>query len=241
MNRLEALHALDLDETATDSDVRLAYYGIAKAVSSQDFSGEDQIQGRVDGFLAHAKEARDYLLANGAVKSKRTGGMVDKVLRARPKEEKIKVSALDDKWARLSGLQQLRVFLLSYRDHEQTLRNRSVLILIACIVASFIMIRYLRAAPRVVAIALLAVIAVFGSTVFTTSQVRCRHARSHLLDLDERIQGLSADLGLETNEPDRMLPAKAESAPARAWHAIVAKWHALTARWRARRESKSEE
>lgn len=210
VNRFEALNILDLDETATEQDIRLAYYGIEKAVATQNFDQDEKFGPRVNGFLDHAREARDFLLENGATKGSKTQKSFSQAFRdasdptEKKKTGKLRVSAQDDAWARLSGLQALRVFVLSYRDHETSLRNQSIGVLIACIIVSFIMLRYLRGMPRIAVVSVLVIIAAVGSATLTTSQRQCRTARTYVMDIDSRIHVLKDKLGIE--DPDYVQP-----------------------------------
>ncbi len=209
MNRFEALHTLDLDDSANDSDVRIAYHGIIKAAEELQPIDDEQISNRVSRFLEQAEQARDFLLANGT-KARRTGGLVNKVMNAGKVQEKLKVSTADDAWARLSGFKQIRSLLLSYRDNAMTWRRDSIIMLVLCVVVGFVAIRYLRAAPRVVASIVMGVLAIAGSSILTTSQLKCRRSRAVLLDIDERIHKLSVSLGIE-EEPEESSQAPEES------------------------------
>ena len=139
MNRFEALHALGLEENASEEDVRLAYYGLEKAVGAFDFSDSERIDQRVKGMVEHAKESRNFLL------SVRNQTVARKVRSFATKQRgKLSVTPVEEKTARLHGLEQLRGVIVSYHSEERSKRRGSIIALLACIVVGFIGIRYLR-------------------------------------------------------------------------------------------------
>ena len=179
MNRFEALHALGLEENASEEDVRLAYYGLEKAVGAFDFSDSERIDQRVKGMVEHAKESRNFLL------SVRNQTVARKVRSFASKQRgKLSVTPVEEKTARLHGLEQLRGVIVSYHSEERSKRRGSIIALLACIVVGFIGIRYLRGGPRVVAFSIIGAIAVAGSTILTASHLQVRKARAHVLAHD---------------------------------------------------------
>ena len=202
VNRYEALNALGLEEGAGEQDVRLAYYGLQKAVATQDFSDKDKLAARVEAQLARAKECRDFLLENGtgaAGKAGRSGGVAARVLGGRKRApQKLEITAERDKQARLAGLERLRINLLTYRDHEASHRLTCLVAILLCVVVGFIAFRYVRVlAPRAMLLVAVCVAAIASSTGFTSAHLQCRAARRHLLDIDERIHALRVELGIE--------------------------------------------
>ena len=242
VNRFEALHILDLDETATDEDVRLAYYGIDKALRSQAFDENERLWPRVRGFGDHAREARDFLLANGAKAAGGAGAAMGRAFRATKKRgERLRVSAEDEAWARLSGLQSLRAFVLSYRDGQLSTRRTALMVLAACVVASFFALRFLRGMPRIVGFCVLAVVAVAGSTALTTSMRQCAYVRDVVDAMDRDILRLRVRLGI-AEEPDDDADGGAQASDDGA-NALVRWWRALCRRvraWAARRREARE-
>ena len=205
MNRFEALHALGLEENASEEDVRLAYYGLEKAVGTFDFSDSERIDQRVKGMVEHAKESRNFLL------SVRNQTVARKVRSFAAKQRgKLSVTPVEEKTARLHGLEQLRGVIVSYHSEERSKRRGSIIALLACIVVGFIGIRYLRGGPRVVAFSIIGAIAVAGSTILTASHLQVRKARAHVLELDDAIAGLRRELGLEPPEEDGYDAAEAQ-------------------------------
>lgn len=205
MNRFEALHALGLEENASEEDVRLAYYGLEKAVGAFDFSDSERIDQRVKGMVEHAKESRNFLL------SVRNQTVARKVRSFAAKQRgKLSVTPVEEKTARLHGLEQLRGVIVSYHSEERSKRRGSIIALLACIVVGFIGIRYLRGGPRVVAFSIIGAIAVAGSTILTASHLQVRKARAHVLELDDAIAGLRRELGLEPPEEDGYDAAEAQ-------------------------------
>lgn len=217
MNRFEALHALGLEENASEEDVRLAYYGLEKAVSAFDFSDSERIDQRVKGMVEHAKESRNFLL------SVRNQTVARKVRSFAAKQRgKLSVTPVEEKTARLHGLEQLRGVIVSYHSEERSKRRGSIIALLACIVVGFIGIRYLRGGPRVVAFSIIGAIAVAGSTMLTASHLQVRKARAHVLELDDAIAGLRRELGLEPPEEDGYDAAEAQRRAEAAAHGLTA-------------------
>ena len=84
MNRFEALNVLGLEEGASQQDVRLVYYGVRKAVETQDFTTNDRILMSVTAMRERVKEAHDFLIANGTQRNTgRTGGAIPRRSSAR--------------------------------------------------------------------------------------------------------------------------------------------------------------
>lgn len=202
MNRFEALNVLNLDESATDDDVRLAYYGLDRAVKSLDFSDSERLALRITSYQDRSKEARDYLLANGIGPTKRTGGVVGGAFRRKPRREKLSITRERELEARLQGYERLRVCLLGYRDHEMSHRLTCFIVLLVCIVLGFVILRYLRMMPRAVAFGVVVVIAVAGSTGFTSAHLQCRTAKRHLLAVDDEIHQIRVALGLDPEDEE---------------------------------------
>lgn len=207
MNRYEALNALGLQEGASEQDVRLAYYGLKKAVETQDFSEDKgKISERVELQLERAKECRDYLLANGTSNEGhigRSGGAVRGILNRKKASGKMEITAERDKQARLAGLERLRINLLTYRDQEHSRRMTCILVIVIAIVVGFVALRYVRVvAPRAIIMVAVGAAAIVSSTLFTTAHMQCRAAKRHLLDVDERIHKLRVALGIEEEEAE---------------------------------------
>ena len=214
MNRFEALHALGLDETATEQDVRLAYYGIAKAVDSQDF-GEEQLAPQVKGMLNRAKQARDFLLVNGTQSGQRVSAASRFAQAAKSsKPEKLSITSSEDAQARLTGFDRLRMQLLGYRDTQLSRRNMSIILIVVCIAVGFIVLRYVRAmAPRMTATVIIAIFAIIGSVTLTTAQKHCRTVNAHLLDINARMAELRVKLGIAE-------PLETDDRPPTIWESI---------------------
>ncbi len=212
VNRFEALNVLGLDEQASDTDIRMAYYGVQKAAETQDFSDNEHIAVRVNALLDRTKEARDFLLTHGTGAPKpgsssgprRTGGAVGAAFgRKKRAPEKLSVTSDEEKKARLDGLESLRVCLLTYRDGQASRRLTCLVIILCCIVVGFIVLRYIRAMPpRIVSFSAIAIAAIASSTGFTAAHLQCRNTKRHVLDIDERIHELRVDLGLDDPDGD---------------------------------------
>ena len=239
LNKYEALRALDLDETANEQDVRLAYYGIDKAISSQSFEDEGKVTTLVDTFKAYSLDARDFLLANG-VDADGNDGMVDRVFRRKVKTEKLKVSAADDAWARLSGFDLLRGRLLSMRENELSKIRSCIVALVLCVVVSFITIRFLRATPRFVVEGVLLAIIIFASVVLTDAQKWSKIVKAHVTDIDDRAHALKEKLGID--DPDYVPPEQRVEGNAftRFWGRVCAAFSRLAAKVRERRRRRGE-
>lgn len=195
MNRFEALHALGLEENATDDDVRLAYYGLEKAVEAFDFSDAERIDRQVERMISHALEAKTFLLKA----RNKTAARKVQSYQEHPRG-KVSVTPVEEKTTRLHGLERLRNLLIAFLDQELTYRRTSISILVGCIVVSFITIRYLHGMPRIVVFCVLAAIAVAGSTLLTGSSKQIQLARGHVAEVDEAIAGLRQELGLDPDE-----------------------------------------
>lgn len=212
VNRFEALNVLGLDEQASDGDIRLAYYGVQKAIESHDFSDNEHLVVRVGALRDRAKEARDFLLTHGtgaptpggSSGPRRTGGVVGAAFgRKKRAAEKLSVTSDEEKKARLDGLEAIRVCLLTYRDGQASRRLSCLVVILICIVVGFIVLRYIRAMPpRIASFSVIAIAAIAGSTGFTTAHLQCRSVKRHLLDIDERIHELRVDLGLDDPDGD---------------------------------------
>lgn len=204
MNRFEALHTLGLEENASDEDVRLACYGLEKAVKAFDFSDSERIAQRVQSLSERAKEAKGFLL------SARNKTVARKVRSYASKQRgKLTVTPVQEKTARLHGLERLRAVLIAYHDEERGKRRGSILTLLVCIVVSFVTLRYLRGMPRMVVFAVLGAVAIGGSTLLTNSHLQVRKARDHVLHVDGAIAALRRELGLEPAEDGDRAAAEA--------------------------------
>jgi hypothetical protein len=196
MNRFEALHALGLEEGATPEDVRLAYYGLEKAVQGGDYSGSERVQRQVDALLHRAEQARDFLLNP---RNQRSSDQVRGYTSRR--RDAVKVTRVEERTARLKGLEALRAHLAGYVGTHKHRRAMSIVFLLACVGVGFVFLRYLRAAPRYIAFTILGAAAIAGSTILTTSHLQVREGRGYVQELDERIEKLKRELGL-LPEPD---------------------------------------
>lgn len=201
MNRFEALNTLGLEETATDDDVRLAFYGLEKAVQSTAYGDDPRVNGQVDGLMNRAKEARDFLLSSrNKSAATRVRSYTDK------RRGPVKVSPMEAKTAQLHGYERLRTLLMSVLSNERHKRNMSILALLLCVVVGFVLLKYLRLMQvRIVAFIILAAVAIAGSSILTSSQLRIRKLKPYVLDLDAVIINLRRDLGLDPAEGDGKL------------------------------------
>lgn len=205
---------LGLDEQASENDIRLAYYGLQKAIEAQDFSDNEHITLRVNALRDRTKEARDFLLAHGTGAAgtsrgattggaRRTGGAVGRAFSRKKAPGKLSVTSDEEKKARLDGLESVRVCLLTYRDGQASKRLTSLVVILICIVVGFIVLRYIRAMPpRIISFSVIALAAVAASTTFTTSHLQCRNTKRHVMAIDEQIDELRRDLGLDDPEGD---------------------------------------
>lgn len=202
MNRFEALNVLGLDETASDDDVKLAYYGLEKAVSTTEYGEDPKVTGQVEGLLNRAREARSFLLnPRNKVAARQVRSYTDK-----RRDTPVKVSSVEEKTARLHGYERLRITLVAILGNERHRRNTSIAVLVGCIVVGFILLRYLRLMQvRIVAFIVLAAVAIAGSTILTNSQLQIRRLKPHVLALDEKILKLRKSLGLDLAEGDGKL------------------------------------
>lgn len=199
MNRFEALNVLNLQETASKDDVKLAYYGIEKAVEETDYGEDPKVVGQVDGMLNRAREARDFLLNP----RNRTSAQQVRSYTDRRNKGPVKVSKTEAKTAKLHGLERLRTTLVGVLGNERYRRNCSIAALLGCVVVGFIILRYLRLMQlRIVAFIVLAAVAIAGSTILTNSQMQIRRLKPYVVDLDNKIIGLRLDLGLDPVEGD---------------------------------------
>lgn len=215
MNRFEALHALGLEEGADDDDVKLSYYGLEKTFDIFDFSDVEALQRRVDSFLNRAKEAKKYLLnprnksAARQVQSYASPGA----------SAKLCVTPLQEKTARLKGLERLRVVVCGYMGGQQERVRNSIIVLLVCIAVGFVALRYVRLMmARLALFTVLALVAVAGSTVLTQAILTCRKVKVHIYTIDEVMKSLKVELGLAPEDvegceecDDRALPASDEA------------------------------
>ena len=201
MNRFEALNTLGLEETATDDDVRLAYYGLEKAVESTAYGDDPRVIGQVEGLMNRAKEARSFLLNNrNKTAATRVRSYTDK------RRGPVKVSPVEAKTAQLHGYERLRTLLMGVLSNERYKRNMSIFALVMCVVVGFVLLKYLRfMQARIIAFVILAAVAIAGSTILTNSQLRIRRLKPYVLDLDTVIINLRLDLGLDLAEGDGKL------------------------------------
>ena len=236
MNRFEALNVLGLEEGASQQDVRLVYYGVRKAVETQDFTTNDRILMSVTAMRERVKEAHDFLIANGTQRNTgRTGGAIPQAFKRKGRQQpRLSITSEQDRRARLKGLEKLRVCLLNYRDHEASRRSTCLAVMLVCVVAGFIALRYVRAIPaRITIFAAIAVAAVASSTGFTASHLQCRSARRYLLDIDARIRDLRVALGIE--EP----PSEEDERSGGIVGWFKRLWERVREWWRARREARA--
>ena len=196
MNRFEALHALGLEEGASDEDITMALYGLEKAVGEFDFSDIPALQNRVDHFLNKAREAKKYLLNPH---NRSAARQVDSY--ANPHKGKTRVTALVEKKSRLKGVELLRQQVCIYLGVQQEARRNSIIALLVCIVVGFVALRYVRLMmARITIFTVLAVAAVVASTVLTRSILTCRKLKGHILAIDESIASFKCALGLTDGE-----------------------------------------
>lgn len=195
MNRFEALHALGLEEDASEQDVRLACYGLEKAAAEFDFSDQERLNGQIEGTVNHAKEARSFLLSSRNQTAARKGQAPTS-----KKRGKLTVTPTEEKTAHLGGLERVREVVLGYAYNERSKIRGSIIALLLCIVVSFVILRYLRGMPRIVTFAIIGAVAVAGSSILTSAIMQSRKARAHVVELDAVIEPLRRDLGLEPVE-----------------------------------------
>lgn len=199
LNRFEALHVLGLDETASDEDIRLAYYGLTKAVKLDDYAASERVSHRVEALLSRAKEARDFLLS----KRNQTAARMVQQYTGTKKRAKVTVSSEEEKTARLHGLETVRALLVSYLVEERSKRRSCIWALVACVVVGFVVLRYIRVMPaRVAAFTVLAGVAIAASTILTSAHGQVRTTRGYIADLDVPIRALRVELGLQPPEED---------------------------------------
>ncbi len=194
LNRFEALHVLGLDETASDEDIRLAYYGLTKAVKLDDYAASERVSRRIEALLSRAKEARDFLLS----KRNQTAARMVQQYTGTKKRAKVTVTSEEEKTARLHGLETVRALLVSYLVEERSKRRSCIWALVACVVVG-----YIRVMPaRVAAFTVLAGVAIAASTILTSAHGQVRTTRGYIADLDVPIRALRVELGLQPPEED---------------------------------------
>ncbi len=199
MNRFEALHALGLEEGASDDDVKMALYGIEKASERYDFSDIEPLQRRVEHALQTAREAKKFMLnAHNRASAKQVLSFKEKP------QEKLRVTALESKRAILSGTEFIRRQVCIYLGTQQDARRNSILALLLCVVVGFVLLRYVRVlVARMTMFGILAVVAVAGSTVLTRSILMIRKVKAHLVEIDDDIASYRHDLGLDDEEDEQ--------------------------------------
>lgn len=229
VNRYEALHALGLDETATERDVRLAAYGIEKALASQTFQGEDKLCRAFEAIGRHCQEARAYLLTHKK-SVKGDDGLLGSVFKKKVPESKLSISAEESAGACIKGYQLVQIRMISMREHHLSRVRSCVPALLLCIVVGFIMIRYLRGTPRYAVGCLLLAVIICVSVVLTDSSRQIRAIRRHFLDMDQKIQELGVRYGLV---PERLIQLTLASPwYVRAWRRVRRLFHRLYVRLR---------
>lgn len=211
MNRFEALHTLGLEDGASDEDVRLACYGIEKAAASIDLSEEEHLARRAEGLVDHAKASKKYLLSN---RSKTAARKVHE--HSVNRKARLSVTPLQEKQARLNGYERLRLQFVSYYNGERSKLRGSIILLVVCIVVSFILLRYLRGMPRIVGFGVIGAAAIAGSTILTSSWMQVKKVKPYVLDIDDRILALRRELGLVPEEEEEGQEGQAGSMAAAA-------------------------
>lgn len=193
MNRFEALHALGLEEGASDEDVTMALYGLEKAAAEFDFSNIPPLQRRVERTLDKAREAKRFLFN---AHNKASARQVESFGQSR--RPKTRVTSLVEKQARLKGLEQVRLQVRMHLSGQQDTRRSSIIALLVCIAAGFVALRYVRLMmARMAIFGVLAVVAVVGSTTLTHAILTCRKLKVHLAGLDEAIDSRKRELGID--------------------------------------------
>lgn len=202
MNRFEALNVLNLQETASEDDVKLACYGIEKAVEQTDYGTDPKVVGQVEGMLNRVREARAFLLnPRNRASARQVRSYTDQ-----RKKAPVKVTSAEANLARLHGLERLRTVLVSILGNERHKRNSSIAALLGCVVIGFIVLRYLRLMQlRIVAFVVLAAVAIAGSTILTNAQMQIRRLKPYVVGLDSKIIALRIKLGLDPAEGDGTL------------------------------------
>ena len=205
MNRFEALHALGLEEGASDEDITMALYGLEKAATQFDFSDIPPLAKRVDHCLSSARDAKKFLLN---ARNRSAARQVESISAAR--KGKVRVTALEEKQARLKGLEQLRQQVCIYLGTQQDARRNSIIVLLCCIVVGFVALRYIRLMMmRMAVFTVLAIVAVVGSSVLTRAILTIRKLKVHVLDVDDAIAKYKKDLGLDDEGEEAVADPKA--------------------------------
>ena len=213
MNRFEALHALVLEEGASDEDITMALYGFEKAAGRFDFSDIPPLTKRIDHWLTAARDAKKFLLN---ARNRSAARQVESIGAAR--KGKVRVTALAEKQARLTGLEQLRKQVCIYLGTQQDARRNSIIVLLGCIVVGFVALRYIRLMmARIAVFTALAIVAVVASSVLTRAILTIRKLKTHVLDVDGAIAQYKKDLGIDDEGEEAPAPKAlepAEDAPA---------------------------
>ena len=195
MNRFEAQNTLGLEENPDERDVRLAFYGIDKTVDPSEFWDTERLQQRIQNYYDRAKTARDFLLD-----SLRKAQGKSRFFKGKQESQAISATSEEVKSSRLYGLKRLSGIVVGYMNENKARRAWCIGIIGICIVLSFIVLRYLRATPRVWAFIVIAAAAITASTLLTTSIIQIRKSRAHALEIDGRIEELEIELGLREPE-----------------------------------------
>lgn len=205
MNRFEALHALGLEEGASDEDITMALYGLEKAAAQFDFSDIPPLVKRVDHCLSAARDAKKFLFN---ARNRSAARQVESIGAAR--KGKVRVTALAEKQARLKGLEQLRQQVCIYLGIQQDARRNSIIVLLGCIVVGFVALRYIRLMmARIAVFTVLAIVAVVASSVLTRAILTIRKVKVHILDVDDAIARYKRDLGIDDEEEGAAADPKA--------------------------------
>jgi hypothetical protein len=197
MNRFEALHALGLEEGASDDDIKMALYGIEKSAANFDFSDVEPLARRVERAVSNAGDAKKFML------NSRNRASANQVLsfKDKPSKEKLRVTPLEQKRALLSGTEFIRRQVCIYLGTQQDARRGAIIALLACVAVGFVLLRYVRVLmARIGLFAVVAVVAVAGSTVLTRAILTIRKVKAHLALIDEVIEGYRHDLGLDEDD-----------------------------------------
>ena len=129
--------------------------------------------------------------------------MFEKATGKRKKRAKLSVTSEQEKTARLNGLEKIRTVVVAHLDDRRTARNTCIAIMVACIIVSFVVLRYIRAMQmRVVIFSVIAIAAVAASTIFTTAIIGVRKSKAHVVELDGRIDKIKRELGLVSGDEE---------------------------------------
>ena len=136
MNRIEALHALGLDEGATPEDIKTAYKESAQILHPDRFAANRKLQDRATEQFKHLNEAYEYLTSGRGSK----GPSAASTARTSHARTESYVEA------QLAGLTAARTQLVSQRDAVYDERRNALVMIGLGAVAAVFLRRFLPAA-----------------------------------------------------------------------------------------------